>query len=146
MSDKISDQMFDNREDHRADRALHAGLRDLPTPEASADFDARILAALIPRPPIWQTAWIAVRPAASTALCGLIVMLLLVHLAQQAPGGAAFPFSFAARGSARTPRGTGAPGDATRGLSLEAIDKIDLSSASLSYLSHPIYRITRKGG
>ncbi len=135
--------MFDDLEDTRADRALRAGLRDLLTSEPSADFEMRILTALERRPPWWRTAWSAARPAISPAICALVVMLLLLHLAQQAPIGALPPrATVIARAAAPKSLQTQAVGDS----SLESMDNIDLTSASLSFLSHPTRRIPGKRG
>src|SRR5580704_2151103 len=80
--ERLEDDSVENMADSRADRALYAGLRDLPTPDTAADFEARILAALAPRPPFWQTAWrVALRPALPAALCTLAGMLLLLRQA-----------------------------------------------------------------
>jgi len=134
--------MFDDLEDTRADRALRAGLRDLLTSEPSADFEMRILTALERRPPWWWTAWSAARPAISPAICALTIMLLLLHLAQQAPMGALPPRSTVIAREAASRSLRAMTGEA----SLESMDNIDLTSTSLSFLSHPTRRIPGKRG
>jgi hypothetical protein len=134
--------MFDPTKDARADNALRAGLYDLPTPEISADFDARIQAALLRRPSRWQALWTTSRPAFSTAVCTLTGMLVLLHfmqppvrsltaasLAAAHPSGQRLPPQVAYRNTFER-----APED--------AVDNMDLQYASLSFLSHPIHRNT----
>jgi hypothetical protein len=137
--------MFDDMEDHRADSALHAGLRDLPTPETSADFETRILVALTPRQPWWQTAWSAVRPALPTALCGLTAMLLLLNYAQKIPN-AVPSLPATARDSVQRLPSAEACGGTPEQSSLESLESIDLNSASLSFFSYPIRRSPGKCG
>ncbi len=149
----FDDKRFDDKraasgDDDRADRALYVGLRDLPTPSPSSDFDARILSALAPRPPFWQTVWrVAVRPALPAALCTLIGMLLLLRQAQQTPVGAPSPPPAAiARATARQrPQAEAWRGETGKSLP-ETLDNIDLNSAALSFLSHPIRRTPGKRG
>jgi hypothetical protein len=144
-----------HQEEARADRALHAGLRDLPTPEPSADFDTRILAALAPRPPWWQAACLTLRPALPAAVCALTVMLALLHLSQQMPIGtpsgrtAGTGSSQQSRDLAQKLPGARSQGGATQQSSLESlesIDNIDLNSASLSFFIHPIRHTPGKRG
>jgi hypothetical protein len=141
--------VFEDRDDTRADRALHAGLRDLPVPEAASDFDARILAALAPRPPWWQTVWLAMRPAIPMAAGALAVMLLLVYRVQQAPVG--IPSSSSgdiARAVDRENAQVEARRDAPHRErpSLESMDNLDLNPASLGLFSHPLGYLPGKRG
>jgi hypothetical protein len=143
---KFDDRTFDDKGDSGADGALYAGLRDLPTPETSADFETSILAALAPRPPLWQTLWRGIlRPALPVACCTLVAMLLLLRQAQQIGGVASQPEVIAREAARRLPS-IEARRDVPPDSSLESMDNIDLNSASLSFLSHPIRRIPGKRG
>jgi hypothetical protein len=70
-----------------ADVVLRAALRALPVPQASPDFDTRVLAALRAaapsRPPWWQTLWQTchggLRPVLGSAAFSLVGMLLLLR-------------------------------------------------------------------
>ncbi len=64
---------------------LRQGLRALPTPAVSADFDERVLTALARPRPWWQTLWHQARPLLSGACCSLAVTLALASWAMQAP-------------------------------------------------------------
>lgn len=80
------------------DMALRDGLRRLPTPPVSADFDARVLAALAVPPSAWEALRIQVvstlRPLLCGAACSLAVTLLALFWTLHAP--AAAPASFGA--------------------------------------------------
>jgi len=65
-------------EENRADVALRQGLRDLPVPETSSDFDARVHAALRRPEPWWRALWEQARPVLTTAACSLLVTLALL--------------------------------------------------------------------
>lgn len=83
--------------------ALRDGLRALPTPELSPDFDARILAALSAPRPWWQRLWEPARPLLLGASCSLVVTLIALHWTLTAPLSA--PMSRAALpGLAAAPR------------------------------------------
>ena len=79
-----------------ADAVLRAGLRALPVPQASPDFDTRVLAALRAaapsRPPWWQTLWQTchrgLRPVLGSAAFSLVGMLLLLRGTSDVPGDA----------------------------------------------------------
>jgi len=76
-------------EDARAVEALREGLRQLPVPEAGADFDARVLAQLAESPPernrFRQRTWRLVRPVLAGAGCSLAATLLLYSWYSQLP-------------------------------------------------------------
>ena len=144
----FEDKPFENVEDNRADRALYAGLRDLPTPDTAADFEARILDALAPRPPFWQTAWRSIlRPALPTALCTLTGMLLLLREVQRPPMDVrSLQSAVIARDAARRLPQEAMRGGASQEASHEGMDSIDLNSTALSFLSRPIRRFPAKRG
>ena len=68
--------------------ALREGLRALPVPALSPDFDARVLAALCAGPSPWQMFLQSLRPALGGLACSLVVMLGLIYGATRAPVGA----------------------------------------------------------
>lgn len=138
---KNYDRENDGTEDTRSDRALRAGLYDLPTPDVSADFDRRIQTALVRRPSWWQLFWIACQPAVPTAACTLTGMLLLLHFTQQTP---AMPLTSALASARATIQN--ATARKVYDVPEEAIDRIDLTYASLNFLSHPLPRNTHKSG
>jgi len=149
LEDKMfDDSMMDDSEAAGADLALYTGLRDLPTPSISADFEMRIMAALAPRASVWQTGWRAMlRPALPTALCTLTGMLLLLRQAEQAPIGVqASRTVVVARAMGNVLPQAGTRGTAQQESSLGSMDTFDLNSASLSLLSRPIRRIPDKRG
>lgn len=53
--------------------ALRDGLRAQPTPATSADFDARVLAAVHGRSPVWGLVFSSLRPALATAAVSTMV-------------------------------------------------------------------------
>lgn len=72
------------------DAKLRDALRSLPVPAASADFDARVLAALRVPAPWWQRLtwrgiWQPVQPLLLGTSCSLGLTLLLLHLTLSAP-------------------------------------------------------------
>jgi hypothetical protein len=69
----------------RTDSLLRAGLRDLPAPAASSDFDAVVLAAVQRPPSRWQVLWDTARPVLGGAACSLVVMLALLNWVTQTP-------------------------------------------------------------
>ncbi len=66
-------------------QALRDGLRALPTPAVSPDFDARVLAALQAPGPWWVRWWQPVRPVLFSAAGSLGVMLIVLHGTLSAP-------------------------------------------------------------
>ncbi len=118
-----------------ADAVLRAGLRALPVPQASPDFDTRVLAALRAaapsRPPWWQTLWQTchrgLRPVLGSAAFSLVGMLLLLRGTGDAPGDAARPAASShIQASAVTRAG------AERRIALdEVLDRPNLSALSL---------------
>ncbi len=73
------------------DHALRDGLRGLPVPAVSPDFDVRILAALSARQSWWQRLWQPARPLLTGASFSLIVTLALLHWTLSAPVTAPHP-------------------------------------------------------
>ena len=65
--------------------ALRGGLRALPVPDVSPDFDARVLNALRAPIPWWQRLWEPARPLLLGASCSLSVTLVLLHWTLTAP-------------------------------------------------------------
>ncbi len=65
-------------EENRGDYLLRQGLRSLPVPETSPDFNARVHAALRRPAPWWRTIWNRTRPVLATAACSLLVTLALL--------------------------------------------------------------------
>ena len=70
---------------------LADALRSLPVPAPSADFDARVLAALrVPRP-WWRRVWQPIQPLLLGASGSLAVTLLLLHFTLSGPPAAPSP-------------------------------------------------------
>jgi hypothetical protein len=65
--------------------ALRNGLRALPVPSVSADFDERILAALHGPKPLWLRLWQPARPLLAGASFSLLVTLVGLHWSLSAP-------------------------------------------------------------
>lgn len=72
-------------DDLRLGSALRDGLRALPVPDVSPDFDARVLDALRAPGPWWQRLWEPARPLLLGASCSLTVTLVLLHWTLTAP-------------------------------------------------------------
>lgn len=87
---------------------LRAGLRDLPAPPVSADFDVRVLASLARPDPWWQALWHEARPLLMAAGCSLAVTLALVSWSSQIPSSPSMP----------------TPPPLTRPLDLAALDRL----------------------
>ncbi|HLK55614.1 MAG TPA: hypothetical protein VKU00_03570 [Chthonomonadaceae bacterium] len=66
-------------EEHETDRHLNQGLRSLPVPEVSADFDARVHEALRRPTPWWQPLWTQMRPVLTAMACSLVITLVLLQ-------------------------------------------------------------------
>ena len=135
--------MFDDAQDESANRALRAGLVDLPMPEVSATFDSRIQLALQPQPAWWQVLWESLRPALPATVVTMCGMFLLLHLIQQ-PIGTQTASSLASadstgleRRDVPKPRGKGGE---------DALENSDAAYASLSFFSHPLHRGTADSG
>ena len=142
--------MFDDTDDRSADRALRAGLYDIPTPEVSADFDSRIQAALTQNPSWQQTLWMALRPALPTMGWTMAAMLLLLRIAQQPVSEAPTTEAFAG-GHATAQQPLYAKRSETRSNrsnqdSGEDAENMDLSYASLSFFSRPRHQTPEKSG
>ena len=65
--------------------ALRTGLRSLPLPSVSADFDDRVLTALHGPKPLWLRLWQPARPLLAGASFSLIVTLVGLHWSLSAP-------------------------------------------------------------
>ena len=65
--------------------ALRDGLRALPVPDTTPDFDARVLDALRAPVPWWRRLWGPARPLLLGASCSLSVTLVLLHWTLTAP-------------------------------------------------------------
>jgi hypothetical protein len=124
--------MFDPLDGRRLDRALRDGLRALPVPEASPDFDARVLLALRAPQPWWRRLWQPARPLLLGASCSLAVTLVLLHWTLSAPTAAPRPPILG-----ESERPVAAP---ARAPSLDAVlDRPDLRAGSLAaVLSAPL--------
>ena len=70
---------------------LADALRSLPVPPPSADFDARVLAALRVPVPWWRRLWQPVQPLLLGASGSLAVTLLLLHFTLSGPPTAPSP-------------------------------------------------------
>ncbi len=77
--------MSDLPNDFQCDHALRDGLRGLPVPSLSPDFDARILEAFCVPLPWWRRWWQQAQPVLWGASCSLALMLALLHWSQQTP-------------------------------------------------------------
>jgi len=62
-----------------ANVALRLGMRGLPVPATSSDFNARVHAALVRPTPWWQVLWAHARPLVSAAACSLLITLALLR-------------------------------------------------------------------
>lgn len=103
-----------------ADEILRQGLRALPVPEPSPDFDARVLAGLREARPWWSRLWEPAKPLLAGASFSLVVTLAGLHWTLTAPEAA--PPAYAVPTVAARP----VP-------SLDALlDRPNLSAASLS--------------
>lgn len=67
------------------DEALRDGLRELPVPEVSPDFDARVLQSLRASAPWWRRWWQPAKPLLAGASFSLVVTLALLHWTLSAP-------------------------------------------------------------
>ena len=67
------------------DEILRQGLRALPVPKPSPDFDARVLAGLREARPWWRRLWEPARPLLAGASFSLIVTLACLHWTLTAP-------------------------------------------------------------
>jgi hypothetical protein len=67
------------------DEALRDGLRGLPVPDLTPEFDAHVLAALCVPPPWWLRLWEPAKPLLLGASCSLAVTLLALHWTMTAP-------------------------------------------------------------
>ena len=77
--------MSDFPADLPVDQTLRDGLRGLPVPAVSADFDARVLRALAAPLPWWRALWQQAQPVLWGASCSLALTLLLLHWSLQTP-------------------------------------------------------------
>jgi len=68
-----------------SDSALREGLRALPAPEPSTDFEPRVLAALRTPEPWWRIVLPRIRPLISGVACSLILTVVLAQWALHAP-------------------------------------------------------------
>ena len=75
--------MFDPTTDF--DIMMREGLRAIPVPQASEDFDAKVLQAVANPVPWWRALMGQARPLLSGAACSLAVTLFLVHWATAVP-------------------------------------------------------------
>ena len=66
-------------------QALRDGLRALPVPDVSPDFDSRVLDALRAPRPWWRRLWEPAKPLLLGASCSLSVTLVLLHWTLTAP-------------------------------------------------------------
>ena len=66
-------------------QALRDGLRALPVPDVSPDFDSRVLDALRAPRPWWRRVWEPARPLLLGTSCSLSVTLVLLHWTLIAP-------------------------------------------------------------
>ena len=70
-----------------SDELLRRGLRALPVPEPSPDFDARVLAGLRDVRPWWHRLWEPARPLLAGTSFSLVVTLACLHWTLMAPVG-----------------------------------------------------------
>lgn len=80
--------MSERFDDTQLEIGLREGLRNLPVPETSPDFAARIHTALEQTPSWWQTLWLQARPLLSGGVCAAGIMLLLLPTLTQMPSAA----------------------------------------------------------
>src|SRR5437764_4507760 len=138
--------MFENQADNlQVDMALREGLRALPVPSVSDEFDARVLAAIQGPQPWWQAVLPGIRPLMAGGVCSMALTLLLVRWAIQVP------LNEPARGSrSNTVAGidsqqrsaaepVGNSGGQFTALD-DALDRGDLTSSTLARLARPIVK------
>ncbi|HZT42912.1 MAG TPA: hypothetical protein VFA07_12160 [Chthonomonadaceae bacterium] len=77
--------MSDLPEETRVEMALREGLRGLPAPTVSPEFNARVHAALRRPVPWWQSLWASARPVLCAGACSLVGMLALLSWVIRAP-------------------------------------------------------------
>jgi hypothetical protein len=118
--------MSDLPEEPAAERLLREGLAEMPFREPSAEFDARIQAALRPRPSLREALWSALRPGLAAAACSAFGMLALLRW------NAAFPVTLA---SDRLAPASHNPMAIFR--SMNRVDDLDLTRINLSLLPTP---------
>ncbi len=140
------EQDFKQAENSDANLALREGLYDLPTPDVSMNFDARIQSALLPRSAWWQILWATARPALPTAVGTLIVMLLLVNGVQKSSVGTPTLSSVIETAAVRQQPFNSASAN-LRGKGVEeAGENMDLSNASLYFFSRSPRSAMHKSG
>lgn len=112
--------MSERPENRDWEHALRDGLRGLPVPSPSSDFDGRILGALQKPGPGWRTLWHTARPLLAGASCAAFVTLAGLSWSLHTP--------------APTAPASSSTGAATRPLDMAALDRL-LDRPGLCYAS-----------
>ena len=105
--------------------ALRAGLRGLPTPDPSPDFDAGVLTALRAPRAWWQTLWQEARPLLAGASCAAVLTLAALSWSLQTPP------------PPGSPPGTASPRPVDMAALEHLLDRPGLSAASLTEIAAP---------
>ncbi len=78
--------MYDSSNERPEADVFAAALAMVPTPPASAEFDERVLEAVMtPDAPWWRRFAIPIRPALTGACCAVPLMLVLINWTVQVP-------------------------------------------------------------
>ncbi len=127
-------------EEAKIDMALRQGLRELPVPETSPEFDAWVMSAVLRPLPWWRNLIPALRPLVAGAACSTVLTFLLVRWAMQMPDtGRRSAGTTIARTTTRSEMASGSwafrSGSSAR--MEDALDRTDLTAFSLARLWMP---------
>ncbi len=119
------------------DLAMREGLRDLPVPQPSGDFDHKVLSALREQTPWWQAMLPGLRPLIAGVACSLVMTMALVRWVMNAPlpgpatarSAGASVVSGSAAASVESHRAVSSAGNPE-----DALDRSDITASSLARL------------